>query len=319
MKQLTIYPISVLFFLFFSVSNLFGQFNVQVTVNNGSATTTCTDPFGTPDPTWSINVQGQGWVNYPGTAFCPSPLPNTQFDENYRCIMDVPPTVQVCLRAFENDPFFLDPCTEVLTCQVEECFDFAIPMTGSVDYDLNLTDGLASDGQANITIAVNGFPGGLFDQVCDALDLGVLGKGDSFGDADVSLYNNFCATGVNEPTPLDFGAPWGNEQSIWIKFTTSNAPSTIIKVEAKSDPSNLGDPLNIQMGLFTTDDNTCTGNFDLVYENVTYTSLDELIYFECPEPNKTYYVLIDAVSGAAWSIEGYFGFEINELGTGRRT
>ncbi len=314
MKQLTFYPISVTFFLLLIASNVFGQFKVKLTVNSGSATTTCTDLIGTPDPTWSINVEGQGWVNYPGNSSCPSPLPNTQFEEGFQCLVDVPPTIQVCLRAFEDDAFFLDPCNEILTCQVEECFDIPIPMTGSVDYDLDLTDGLASDGQANVTIEVEGFPGGLFDDVCSALDLGVLDNGDQYGDADVSLYNNYCATDLNEPSPIDFGAVWSNEQSIWIKFTTTNAPSTIIKLEARSDPSNLGDPINLQMGVFTTDDNTCTGNFDLVTENFTYLVYDEWIYFECPEPNKTYFIIIDAVSGSFHEIEGYFSFEINEMG-----
>ena len=314
MKKLTIYPITVSLIFLLTANAVFGQFNVKLTVNSGAATTTCTDPFSSPDPTWSVNVEGQGWVDYPGNAFCPAPLPSLAYEQNFQCLVDVPPTIQVCLRAFENDAFILDPCTAVLTCQVEECFDIPIPYTGSVNYDLDLTDGLASDGQANVTIAVEGFPGGLFDAVCDALDLGVLENGEDLGDADVSTYNNYCATGLNEPSPIDYGAVWSNEQSIWIQFTTSASPSTIIKIETRSDPSNLGDPINLQLGVFTTDDNTCTGNFDLVAQNFTYSTKDELIYFECPEPNKTYFIIIDAVSGSFQDIQGYFSFEINELG-----
>lgn len=314
MMQLTRYPITVLLFLMLFAGPVFGQFNVKLTVNSGNATTTCTDPFTSPDPAWSVNVEGQGWVTYPGNVFCPSPLPNTQYERDFQCLVDVPPTFQVCLRAFENDPFILTPCDEVLTCQVEECFDIPVPLSGSMIYDLDLSDGLASDGQANITIEADGFPGGLYDEVCDALDLGVLNQGDTFGDAEVSNYNNFCTTDLNEPSPTDFGLIWSNEQSMWFKFTTSDDPSTIIKIQAKSDPSNLGDPINLQLGVFTTDDNTCTGNFEFVVQNFTYQIYDELVYFECPEPNKTYYVIIDAVSGSFHEIQGYFGFEINEMG-----
>ena len=314
MKQLTIYPITFLFFLIFLTNSTYGQFTVRVIVNDGSATTTCTDQFSGPDPTWSVNVEGQGWADFPGNFFCPAPLPDTAFERSFQCLVDVPPTVQVCIRAFENDPPFLDPCSSVLSCQVEECFDVAIPLTGNTDYTLELPDGLASDGEVSITVATEGFPGGLFDEVCSALDLGVINQGDQFGDADVSLYNNYCATAVNEPTPFDFGAVWSNEQSVWFQFTTSNSPSSIIKLESRSDPSNLGDPINLQMALFTTDDNTCTGNFDLVTENFTYQVFDEWIYFECPEPNKTYFVLIDAVSGSIQELEGYFSFELNEMG-----
>ncbi len=314
MKQLTIYPITVLFTLLLAASPIFGQFNVNITVNSGNATTTCTDPFGSPDPVWAVNIAGQGWVTYPGNAFCPVDLPNLQFQQSFQCVADVPPAIQVCLRAFENDAPFFDPCNEVLTCQVESCFDIPVPFTGSTDYTLELADTLASDGEANITIAVDGFPGGLFDEVCNALDLGVMVKGDQFGDADTSIFNNYCATGVNEPAPIDFGAVWSTEQSIWFKFTTSDDPSTIIRFLANSDPSNFGDPINLQMGIFTTDDGTCAGNFDLVVENFTYTIYDEWIYFECPQPNTTYFVLIDAVSGSFFEIEGYFGFEITEMG-----
>ena len=314
MNRLTIYPITVFFLLVLFTNSASGQFKVKLTVNNGSATTTCTDPLSSPDANWSVNVQGQGFVTYPGNPFCPSPLPNLQYEEAFQCLIEVPPTIQICLRAFENDAFILDPCTDILTCQVEECVDIPIPMTGSIDYDIDLTDGLASDGQVNVTIEVEGFPGGLFDKICDALDLGVLDKGEQFGDADVSIYNNYCATNLDEPSPIDYGAIWSNEQSIWIQFTTSDNPSSIIKLESRSDPSNLGDPINLQMGIFTTDDNTCTGNFELVAENFTYSVNDEWIYFECPEPNKTYFVIIDAVSGSFQDIQGYFSFEINEMG-----
>ncbi|HHM20649.1 MAG TPA: hypothetical protein ENJ20_01380, partial [Bacteroidetes bacterium] len=314
MKRLICYPISVLLPILFSINMAYGQFTIRVTVNSGSATTTCTDPLSAPDPAWSINVDNQGWVDYPGNIICPAPLPALQYEQSFQCLADVPAVIQVCLRAFENDPALFDPCTAVLSCQVEECFDLPVPLTGSSDFLLELPDGLASDGEANVTIAAEGFPGGLFDKVCGALDLGVLNNGESFGDADTSMLNNYCATGAGEPSPIDFGAIWSNEQSIWIQFTTSAAPSTIIKLEARSDPSNFGDPINLQMGLFTTDDNTCTGNFDLVAENFIFNDYDELLYFECPEPNKTYFILIDAVSGSFHEIEGYFGFEINELG-----
>ncbi|MEO1257868.1 MAG: gliding motility-associated C-terminal domain-containing protein [Bacteroidota bacterium] len=314
MKQLTIYPITISLFFFLSINVIHGQFTLRLIVNDGSATTTCTDPFSGPDASWGVNVEGQGWANFPGNAFCPAPLPDTLYERSFQCLVDVPQTIQVCIRAFEDDPFILDPCTAILTCQVEECFDVAVTYAGSMDYTLELPDGFASDGEVNITLEAEGFPGGLFDEICEALDLGVVNRGDTIGDADVSTFNNYCATAVNEPTPFDYGAFWSNEQSIWFQFTTSDDPSSIIKLEARSDPSNLGDPINLQMALFTTDDNTCTGNFELVTENFTYQVFDEWIYFECPEPNKTYFILIDAVSGSFAELEGYFSFELNELG-----
>lgn len=68
------------------------------------------------------------------------------------------------------------------------------------------------------------------------------------------------------------------------------------------------------MGVFTSDDGTCTGNFTLAAQNFTYNIYDEWIYFECPDPNTTYFIVIDAVSGSFHEIQGYFGFEITEMG-----
>lgn len=200
MKNLAFQPILVLSFILLNVMAAFGQFHVNVTVNSGSATTTCTDPFGAPDPVWGININGEGWETYPGNVFCPVPLPNLQYQDTFQCIADIPPVIQVCLRAFENDPFILDPCTPVLTCQVESCFNLPIPLFGSTNHTLELADTLASDGEANITISVDGFPGGLFDEICDAFDLGIMYQDDQYGDADSSLFNNYCATGINEPS-----------------------------------------------------------------------------------------------------------------------
>ncbi|HFA50906.1 MAG TPA: hypothetical protein ENJ95_18000 [Bacteroidetes bacterium] len=314
MKQLAIYPISVLAVLFLAANTAFSQFDVTITVNSGWATSTCTDPIGGPQERWGINIEGQGWTDYPGNFFCPQDLPNQQFSQSYQCVADIPATLQVCLRGYEDDASILDPCTPVLACGVEQCFDIPIPMTGSNDLTLELADGQASDAEASITIAAQGIPGGLFDHVCDALDVGVLQSGSVIGDADVSVYNNYCATWQNEPSPWDYGAGWINNQSIWVKFTTNDDPSSIIKVWSKSDPSNLGDPINLQVAIFKMSDHTCTGTISFVTQNHDPADWDELIYMKCPEPNTDYYILIDAVLNTQDEVEGYFSLEISELG-----
>jgi gliding motility-associated-like protein len=311
MKRIITYPI--LLVLLLHSGQIRAQLNVQIEVISGNATTTCTDPIGSPDPFWSINIDNAGWVTYPQAGPCFTALPNVQFNQSYQCLADIPPTIQVCFRAFENDPSIFDPCTEVTSCLAEGCIDLPIPPQGSTNFDVQISGG-ASAGNANLSITTTGIPGGLNDFVCNALDIGVLQAGTTVGDADTSIFNNFCGTNINEPNPGTFGIPWVNNRAVWYQFTTGPNPGTHIKLMANSDPSNFGDPVNLQLALFTTDDNTCTGTFSFVTQNHDPADWGELLYLRCPQPNTTYFVMVDAVSDTPEEVEGYFGIEISELG-----
>lgn len=311
MKYLTVYPITVL--LLFAVNFSYAQFNVDITVNSGSSTTTCDDNIGTPDPMWSVNIENEGWVTYPSNLFCYTDFPNTQFSRSYQCISDIPPTIQVCFRAFENDASILDPCTEVTSCLVETCIDVPVPPFGSADFDIDLPDNLDSDGTANFTIATSGIPGGVNDLPCQALDIGIIENDMTVGLVDTSIFNNFCSSNLGEPTPSDFGTYFINHRGVWFKFTANADPKTLIKIEARSDPSNFGDPINIEMGVFSSATGTCNGPWTFYHTTTDLTDWDETIYLRCPQPNTEYYILVDGNGQTSEAIEGYFSLQITEL------
>ena len=314
MKQLTIYPITVLLALLFAANTTQAQFNVKITVNSGTATTTCTDPIGAPDPAWSINIANQGWVTYPFNGLCYTNAPNLQFDQTFQCLSQIPPTIQVCFRAFENDASILSPCTPVTSCLAEMCLDVPVPPQGSQNFTIQLPAGLPSGGSANLTIASSGIPGGVNDAICNAIDAGVLVPGTTVGDADTSVFNNYCATNFGDPDPGNFGNFWVNNQGVWFKFTTSANPGALITITAKSDPSNFGDAINLQVGVFTSSDNTCTGTFSFTTQNHNPNDWDEFVSINCPLPNTTYFILVDGVSDTPDQVDGYFGLEITETG-----
>lgn len=312
MKQTNINPTVLLLALSLLVNTTQAQFNVKITVNSGTSTTTCTDPISSPDPAWSINIANQGWVTYPSSGSCYTNFPNTQFDQTFQCVSQIPPSIQVCFRAFENDASILSPCSPVTSCLAEMCMDVPVPPQGSQNFTLQLPNGLPSGGSANLTIATSGLPGGLNDGICDAFDIGVMLPGTTVGDADTSVFNNYCATNIGDPDPGTFGNFWVNNQGVWFKFTTSANPAAQISITAKNDPSNFGDSINLQVGIFTSSDNTCTGTFSFIAQNHNPADWDEFVQLNCPKPNTTYFILVDGVSDTPDQVDGYFGIEITE-------
>ena len=171
-SQLSFY---LLFFsLFLFSSSAYAQLNLNVTVESGNSTTTCSDNFGSPDPHWRVRINNQGWTTYPATNFCYQNTPFLQFSEPYLCPTQLPNQVEVCFRAFEDDGSF---CTPSHSCNEVICENFPVPDVGTTEnHSLALPSGLSSGGQVNFSISVNGiYPGPPNDFICNAIDFGVLG------------------------------------------------------------------------------------------------------------------------------------------------
>jgi gliding motility-associated-like protein len=310
MKHLSAFPITVSLLILLGNYTAYAQFSINITVNSGTATTTCTDLLSPPDPQWAININNEGWVVYPMSGSCYKNFPNLQFSKTFQCITETPATIPVCFRAFEDDATFLDPCTAVTSCLAEVCVDVPVPKLGSHDFTIQLPANLPSAGSANLTIQALGFPSGINDAFCDALDIGVLPMGVKIGNADTSAFNNYCASNAGEPDPGNFGLPWVNNVGVWFKFSTGSHPGSRITIRAKNDPSSLGDPVNLQVGIFTTNNNTCTGNPSFVAQNHNPADWDEEVVLNCPLPNRTYFILVDAVSDTPDQKLGWFGIEV---------
>jgi len=295
---------------------VFSQFNIQVTINSGSSTTTCGDVIGQPDPFWSVNIQNEGWVTYPQAGSCFNATPYTQYNADFQCFANIPATIEICFKAFENDPNPLVSCDIGEACTAEICQDFPIPPQGNSDFNLGLPDGMESDGEVDFTIATSGIPGSVNDELCHAIDFGILDFNTTIGDISNGFFNNICATNQNEPNPNIDGANWVNNQGVWFQFTTGNNPGSLIKINAISDPANTGDSINLQIALYISDDGSCNGNFTLLDDSFHSALYDESLLTSCLQPNQTYFVLIDGVvDNPPGQLEGYFGLEIQDLGT----
>ncbi len=299
----------VLAFLSFFPINNFAQVQVGVTINSGNSTTTCTDVFGQPDPRWRVRVGTGAWVNYsnnnsdPGTAT----YPNLAWGFPFDCQEDLPTSLQVCLGAFEEDPFG-ESCAE------EDCQNFAVPAPGSIaDYTFSLPVGGDSEATIEFSIGAIGLPfESLNDELCNAASLGVLPLGGNLGDASAGGYNNLCANNNNEPNPTNEGQ-WNNEQGVWIEFTTSNTPGYDIVIDALNDPLNIGNAMNIELAVYTSDDGTCTGNMTMIASSFDGTNFNESLTLDCPEPNTNYFILVDG-NNFNLEKEGHFGIEISDIG-----
>lgn len=290
----------------------YAQVNLRVRINSGNASTTCTDSFfgGSPEPHYRVNISNQGFITYPARGICYTNTPNTQFNEIYNCPDNYPSYLQICLRAFEDDG---NSCVVNQSCLVQTCQTFATPTPGStINYTLNV--GGASSATINFTIIANGsFQSQGNDLICNAINLGTQSSGTVLGNSSLSNYNNRCAADTGEPNP------WGNnnDQGVWFQFTTGTNPSSTITIDAKNDPQNIGDAIDLQLALYESSNNLCYGSLTLIEESYLDAGSvwDEQIIATCLKPNSTYFLLVDGQTTLAnGGQEGFFGLEIIDSG-----
>jgi gliding motility-associated-like protein len=308
MKQTIInnlYPVLLLLMPLFSAA----QVTVTLTVESGNVNTTCTDPVGSPDPAWRVNVNNQGWVTYPQVVICYQNPPFLQYTATYNCPSQLPATLNVCFRAFENDGF---PCSINETCSETICQDFNIPAPGSnSSYTLSLPAGASSTGQVNFTVATSGsFNAAPNNLICNAIDLGVLGFTGNIGDSTLSQFNNYCADNAGD---LNMLGAFSIEQGVWFKFTTGPNPSTINLLDLISDPQDLGDSINLEVAVYRSNDGSCNNSAMTLHKLAQDTTSNDVhTRIECLLPNTTYYIEVDGRN--ITNQEGYFGLEMNAMG-----
>ena len=172
----------IILFLMFPILGL-AQVTVSITVTSGNSGTSCDGGslFGTPrpiEPHWGVNIDGQGWTTYPSAGLCFTDPSNLQYSEVFNC-PSYPATLQVCFRAFEDDP--ISPCVVNAACLEEICGNFTTPAIGFTSNE-SLTipnnGGNSSWGTVNFEITVSGsFPDDGNDLICNAENLGTLNSG----------------------------------------------------------------------------------------------------------------------------------------------
>jgi len=304
-----------------STTDVFGQVRLRVRVDGGTAScSNCCDRniWGNcsgSDPQWRVNIASQGWTTYPTSGICFTNPPNTQYDETYNCPSAYPANVQVCFRAFDDDGAV---CVVNEDCNSTQCQTYAAPAPGaSNSYTITIPGPNGSCwGNVTFTIYATGsWPGQGNDQICNAINLGTLPAGGSVGNSGLSNYNNYCASNTGDPNP------WGgdNDQGVWFQFTTSGSPGAVIDFDANSDPQNFGDDIDLQLALYESSNNNCTGALTLIQDDYQGVGLlnNEDMSVNCLKPNTTYFLLVDGENTAIINtngVDGFFGLQVNDDG-----
>ena len=293
------------------------QVNLTVTITAGNSGTTCSDIGGGPEEHWQVEIAGQGYTTYPQSGSCFTNPSNIQYNETFFCPSDYPDSLQICFRALEDDGA---SCIVIPACQVQTCEWFTTPTIGNSYSDSIqiLNNGVnASWGMAYFTITATGaFLNLNNDSICNAIGLGTLTFGGSIGDNTLSNYYNFCGTNTQDPIPS-----WTNNQGVWFEFTTGPNPSTLSTISAVSDPQNFGDNIDLQLAIYESSTNSCTGTLTLVQDSYNGSGLiyDESMDVSCLSPNTTYYILVDGeqttvLGSNNGGLEGFFGLQVSDAG-----
>jgi gliding motility-associated-like protein len=259
-------------------------------------------------------VDGQGYITYPRRGLCFTDAPNTQYSEVFNCSNRYPATLPVCLRAFEDDG---GACIVNESCLEQICQNFATPAPGNtLNYTLSVNG--SSTATVNFSITATGsfnLPGGAYNTICNAVNLGTLNSSSTIGNRNLSNYGNFCADNVGDPNP------WGNnnDQGVWFQFTTSASPAAVIDIEAQSDPQNLGNDIDLQLAIYESSNGTCSGTLTRLDESYTGLGLlnDEDLSVNCLQPNTTYFILVDGERTNVINTggqEGFFGIQVVDAG-----
>jgi hypothetical protein len=180
-------------------------------------------------------------------------------------------------------------------------------------YYLQVDGNGANDyGQYQIRVTATGPAQPNNDLICNALNLGTIGLAGTFTN---NNQNNLCAT-ISPGEPNFPGCVSGIDATIWVQFTTGASLGYEMLISAANDPLNLGDQVDLQLGLYTSSNGTCTGTLTAVDCDYTPGFFAEDLIVKCLQPNTTYFVQID---GSALNTRGYLGLTVTDDGLARAT
>ncbi len=139
------------------------------------------------------------------------------------------------------------------------------------------------------------------DQICDATDLGTVPSSGSVGTSTLSQ-TNACGSNTNDPSP--FG---NSNQGVWYEFVAPLTGNVVIDVNSDA----LGDPIDLQLAVYETDDDLCSGNLTLL-GSADGLGFDVDLTLGCLNPGQKYWVFID---GSSTDFSGVFDVTITDDGT----
>lgn len=210
-------------------------------------------------------------------------------------------------------------CTGTMTEHFSDYSALGLPLSESADVHClqpNTTYWIMVDGSAlneqgyfDITVeSITPNPIPVNNTICDLVNLGTLGAAPSstLGGTSTNYYN-FCSdTEIGEPVPNAFGI----DQTVWFSFETPTLASSDgvnVDVIGLNDPNSLGDAIDLQLALYISDNNSCTGNLTEIESGDNLISFNQSLDDLCLTQNTRYFLQVD---GSALNVEGYFTIEI---------
>ncbi len=139
------------------------------------------------------------------------------------------------------------------------------------------------------------------DAPCDAENLGAVPEGGMVSTN--GQRSNFCATSVNDP----FVPAFSVQTSVWFQFTAP--PSGHVIIEGISDTQIA--PWAVQLALFASSNNTCSGTMLHVASRFDGNTLDETLQVSCLYPGQPYWVMFDGFGAGG---RGIFSLRIRDAG-----
>ena len=81
-----------------------------------------------------------------------------------------------------------------------------------------------------------------------------------------------------------------------------------------SDPNNVGEPLDIELAIFTSDNGACDGNLTEIPDfNIFNSDFNHELRINCIEPETDYYILVDGANNNG-DFQGVFGLQVWDPG-----
>lgn len=171
----------------------------------------------------------------------------------------------------------------------------------------------ASDfGSLQISVVSVGPPIAANDDVCAATNLGALPLG---GVLDLTNQNNICATvEPGEYVPSSFSL----DQTVWYRFTTGATVGANTLIEAIDNGS---DDIDLQLALYTTSTDLCTGVFTEYDSDYDLGFFSEDLNIKCLPPNETFWLQVDGSYSfvTPWLVEGDFEIKVTDDGNPQPT
>lgn len=290
---------------------LHGQGQVRLEITGAEIYSTCFDVSKEKDMVYGVSIDGSEVVYYAENSICFDSLPRKPWVLDYECPKDIPDSLDICFEIFENDGLIYT-CQVLKACPAQICTKIPLPKTlGSSPELISISQENDSWGKLYFTVSNTSTIDLENDNICAPFDLGTLAFEDALGTLNLSQYQNICATGQNEPNPENEGG-FENTAGVWFVFHTDDNPSSIVLIDGRSDPGNVGDPIDLEIAIYESMDGSCSiSSMTLLKTQEDALSNDIQVSLPCVKPQTDYYILVDGNHSRDGMERGFFDLRIS--------